>query len=211
VEDRGYQILSGHDFWQRSCVEASNIVSTPTAVVRTSLQQKIGGYRKELPHTGDLEMWLRFAAHASVGVVDAEQAFYRVHGRNMHVETFPAKMTVLQQHRDAFEVLFREYGNRFPDAERLKQMAQKAMALGAVRAAGKQFERGDHSSCESFLQEAVQIYSPVKKENEWGRLRWKRLLGLGLLKVTRRLRAGWRKPGPLPRSPFGLSGVFDGV
>src|SRR5262249_6804667 len=92
------RILSGEEYWQLSCVDACNIVSTPTAVVRTALQKQLGGYRPELPHTGDLEMWLRFAAHAPVGVLDADQAFYRVHGRNMHKETYTRRLTVLQQH-----------------------------------------------------------------------------------------------------------------
>ena len=35
------------------------------------LQQQVGGYRAELPHSGDMEMWMRFAAHAPVGVLRA--------------------------------------------------------------------------------------------------------------------------------------------
>src|SRR5437762_480071 len=82
---------------------AANIVSTPTAVVRTRLQHEIGGYRKDLPHTGDLEMWMRCAAHGSVGVLDVDQAFYRVHGNNMHKQDFTSAVTVFEQHKAAFE------------------------------------------------------------------------------------------------------------
>ncbi len=60
-----------------------NSVSTPTAVVRTALQRRVGGYRIELPHAGDMEMWLRLAANASVGILDAFQAVYRLHADNM--------------------------------------------------------------------------------------------------------------------------------
>ena len=115
-----------------SCKEASNVVSTPTAVVRTRLQQKIGGYRPESPHTGDLEMWLRFAAHAPVGVLDADQGFYRIHGRNMHKETFPETMLVLEQHRLAFETVLREYGGLLEAPERFRRMAMRGIALGAA-------------------------------------------------------------------------------
>jgi hypothetical protein len=168
-------VLGGADFWERSCAQASNLVSTPTAVVRTRLQHEIGGYRAELPHTGDLEMWMRFAAHAPVGVLDADQAFYRVHGHNMHVDTL------------------------------------RAVALGAVHAAGKLFERGDAASCERLLQEAVRVFPEVRGEREWSRLRWKRLLGRGVLKAVRRVRHALRKPAPVDRSPFGRCGVFEGV
>jgi hypothetical protein len=194
-----------------SCAGANNVVSTPTAVVRTRLQQEIGGYHKELPHTGDLEMWMRFAAHAPVGVVDANQAFYRVHGRNMHVDTFPQRLTVLEQHRLAFETLFREYGGRFEDAGRLKRMAMRATALGGVRAAGKLFERGDRASCEGLLKAALGVFPEVVKEKEWSRLRWKQALGPRAMKVVRALRNVLRRPAPVDRSPFGRCGVFEGV
>ena len=60
-----------------------NIVPTPTAVVRTALQKRVGGYCIELPHAGDMEMWLRLAANASVGILEALQAVYRRHAVNM--------------------------------------------------------------------------------------------------------------------------------
>ena len=43
-------------------------MSTPSAIVRTSAQHRVGGYRPELPHSGDLEMWLRLAAVGSVAI-----------------------------------------------------------------------------------------------------------------------------------------------
>src|SRR5215469_4984355 len=62
-------ILEGRDFIELS--GADNLVATCSAIVRTELQKRVGGYRHDLPHTGDMEMWLRFAAHASVGFVSA--------------------------------------------------------------------------------------------------------------------------------------------
>ena len=67
-QKRGWQISDGRTFIRRS--GAFNIVPTPTAVVRTALQKRVGGYRHELPHSGDMEMWLRLAAYGSVGVID---------------------------------------------------------------------------------------------------------------------------------------------
>ena len=50
--------------------------------MRNSVQQAIGGYNPDLPHSGDFEMWLRAAAVADVGRVNGPcQAFYRVHPR----------------------------------------------------------------------------------------------------------------------------------
>jgi len=79
-----YQVMTGLAFADRS--GARNIVRTPTAVVRTALQQQVGGYRHDLPHAGDMEMWLRLAAISDVAMIRNRQAFYRVHGMNMSAE-----------------------------------------------------------------------------------------------------------------------------
>jgi glycosyltransferase involved in cell wall biosynthesis len=206
-----HRILSGEEFWQISCREGTNIVSTPTAIARTRLQHAIGGYRADLPHTGDLEMWMRFAAHAPVGVLDADQAFYRVHGHNMHKDTFPQRLAVLQQHCDAFEILFREYGNRLENRDELHRMAMRALALGAVRTAGTQLEQGHRDSCELLLHEARRIFPEVQSERSWSRTRWKQRLGRRLVLTVRRLLGTFRKRATIDHSPFGRSGVFAGV
>jgi glycosyltransferase involved in cell wall biosynthesis len=205
-------ILTGAEFWEISCAEASNVVFTPTAVVRTSLQKKIGGYRQEFPHTGDLEMWLRFAAHAPVGVIDADQGFYRVHGANMHVEMFPERLKVFQQHRDAFDRLFQEYGPLLDGGERLRRMAMRALALGAVRRAGRLLDQGDRVSSRRLADVAMDLFPDVRREREWKRLRWKRLVGPTGTRVLRGLRNAFRRPSAPPdRSPFGRCRVFEGI
>ncbi len=60
-----------------------NFVAAPTAVVRTSLQKALGGYRSEIPHTADLELWLRFGLASRITYVRWVQAVYRRHGSNM--------------------------------------------------------------------------------------------------------------------------------
>ncbi|HEY5410318.1 MAG TPA: hypothetical protein VIJ94_06285, partial [Caulobacteraceae bacterium] len=58
-------------------------IGTATAVARTSLQKALGRYLPELPHAGDLEMWLRFAQAGAITYVRAPQAVYRRHESNM--------------------------------------------------------------------------------------------------------------------------------
>lgn len=76
-------ILTGNEFLAHSCRVAGNVVPTPSAVVRTSVQRRIGAYDPALPHTGDFEMWLRCACVSDVAVVKGPQAFYRRHAANM--------------------------------------------------------------------------------------------------------------------------------
>lgn len=53
-------------------------ISSPEAVVRTSVQHAVGPYDPELRHTLDVEMWLRIAAVSDVGHINGvDQAYYR--------------------------------------------------------------------------------------------------------------------------------------
>src|SRR4051794_626994 len=77
-------VWPGLEWLRILCRLGHNVVTSPEVVVRTSVQHAIGGYLPELPHTGDAEMWMRFAAHADVAYIrGADQAYYRTHGQNM--------------------------------------------------------------------------------------------------------------------------------
>ncbi len=53
------------------------------------------------PHSGDLEMWLRFASRGKIGVVNAVQAYYRWHSQNMSSSAYEKKLLDRKQFRDA--------------------------------------------------------------------------------------------------------------
>src|SRR4051812_26069578 len=63
---RGASIWRGQEWLRLVCQRGHCVTSTPTAIVRTSIQQAIGGYRSDLPHTADVEMWMRFAVHSDI-------------------------------------------------------------------------------------------------------------------------------------------------
>ena len=67
----------------------SNRVRTPGIVVRSSAYAAVGGYRTDLPHAADWEMWTRLAAHAPVVFVDEVLARYRRHDGS-HTSTLVA-------------------------------------------------------------------------------------------------------------------------
>lgn len=52
---RGYN-WARQDLIRESCAAGLNLVKTPTAIARTSMQKAVGGYRPNLPHSGDMEM-----------------------------------------------------------------------------------------------------------------------------------------------------------
>ena len=57
----------------------SNRVRTPGIVVRRRAYEEVGGYRLDLPHAADWEMWTRLAAHGPIVFVDEVLARYRRH------------------------------------------------------------------------------------------------------------------------------------
>jgi glycosyltransferase involved in cell wall biosynthesis len=128
-----WEIMDGLDWFKRTCRTAENGVAAPGVVVRTSLQHRLGGYRVDLPHSGDMEMWLRFALHAPVArITNADLAFFRGHAGSMQKSRFGSPLTRLQQREAAWDVLFHEYGDRIPDPERLRRMVDRALAADAL-------------------------------------------------------------------------------
>ena len=57
----------------------SNRVRSPGIVVRRAGYEAVGGFRTDLPHAADWEMWTRLAAHGSIVFVDQVLACYRRH------------------------------------------------------------------------------------------------------------------------------------
>ena len=176
-EECGWKIRAGAEFLESCCAEGGNLICTPTAIVRTRLQKKVGGYREELPHSGDMEMWMRFAVHAHVGVLDADQAYYRIHSRNMSLEWFETVLPDLKQRKAAFNVLFREQGDSIADRERLQLMANREVSWNAFWAASTVFEKGDLASCQEMLDFALDVNPELRNRPEYARLRWKRRVG----------------------------------
>ena len=56
---RGWTVWSGAEWIERRCHSGENCIMNPEVVMRTSVQRAIGGYDARLPHSGDLEMWMR--------------------------------------------------------------------------------------------------------------------------------------------------------
>jgi len=171
---------SGGDWIAERCKSASNCISSPEVVVRTSLQQELGGYRADLPQGGDLEMWLRLAAHADVIYLRrVDQAYYRRHSQSMMRTTVDFNVTDLQQRRHAFDVLFLQYGSRLSGAEELHNRAKQALAKEALRRACRAFDRRpfDQVEVEALEEFAVETFPPSRSLPEYRGLNWRRRVG----------------------------------
>jgi glycosyltransferase involved in cell wall biosynthesis len=177
AEEYECQIVPGAHYLEYVCTTRCNPVPTPTAVVRTRVQKKVGGYRKELPHTGDMELWLRFAVHGAVGIVGVNQAYYRRHRENMTYRYIRPVLADLKEYRAAFDSLFREYGDTISDAPRLREAASRGIAEDAFWRASRAFDEGDWSGARECLEFSRSTWPAITSTSAWSRFRLKRFLG----------------------------------
>ncbi len=111
-------IWQGHKWLAHRCKTGQNVLRSPEAVMRTSLLHQFGGYRADLPHSGDFEMWMRAATVSDIGFIGgADQAYYRIHSNNMHHTSFDLYADVRERLR-AFDHIFAEHSGGWQEPVR---------------------------------------------------------------------------------------------
>jgi sugar O-acyltransferase (sialic acid O-acetyltransferase NeuD family) len=191
-----YQLVHGETFLDTAFCYGLNMVQTPTVVARTRLQKQIGGYRPELLHTGDMEMWMRFAVHGDVAVLAAHQAYYRIHGKNMSSQY--RTISDLQMRFKAFEVIFREYSDKIADASRRRQEVVQLLSREVFYLANEAFDRGELADCRLGIEAARQINPAIAQSRAYRRLGLKKRLGPRLWSLLRVVARKMAKPIPVP-------------
>jgi len=175
---RGWSVWPGQWWLERRFREASNNITAPEVVVRTSLQKQVGGYDPRLPHTADLEMWLRLAANADVGFLrGVDQAYYRVHGQSMRT-SYDALMD-LRQLRLAFEVALDRSGDKVSGSERLSGLMQRKVAREALWAAARAYDLGqaEQAPIDELVAFAVECWPEVSRSPLYHALQLRRRIG----------------------------------
>ncbi len=176
-EEEGYRLMTGPAFVASLCCSASNPVNTPTAVIRTSLLARTGGYRADLPHTADMELWLRFGLHGSVAFLESEQAYKRMHGANMQLDYTQGALRDLQGRHAAFDRFFEQCSDSNLDRKELHIRAIRTLAEEAFWAASGAFDRGHQANCQALLDYSLSLCPDLAASSQWSRLSWKRRMG----------------------------------
>jgi glycosyltransferase involved in cell wall biosynthesis len=189
---------SGRDFIASICGKPENPVETATVIVRSAIQKRVGGYRPELPHSGDLEMWLRLAVHGDVAEVEAVQAFTRIHAHNMrHGYSTERMLGDYRQRIEAFRLFFERGADGLADVAALEALARRGLSSELLWAAIRTFEEGAPREAEAMRNLAVAAFPPVTSSSLWWRLRVRELLGRrvwGAVDGMRRLRPSGGAP-----------------
>jgi len=177
--DCGYTRFSGAEWLEARCRAGHNVISSPEVVVRGSLQRSIGGYRPELPHTGDLEMWLRIAAVSSIAYVRGPQAFYRVHPASMLRTKYQNNLLDLRHRKIAFDSFFQQHQHVIADSDRLHELTNRALAREALWIACRAYDRNrvEEARAHELIEFAVTIYHAANSLSEYRALHRRRRLG----------------------------------
>ena len=181
---------------RKFCATPVNTVETATAVVRTSLQTQVGGYRPELPHSGDMEMWLRLAAHADVGFVPAVQAFTRIHAKNMrHVYKANRDQEDFRQRRIVLRTFFAADGRDLNGRPALEALAFRSLAEEMLWAAARAFDEGAPANLVGqLIGEARDICPAITRTALWWKVFARRLVGSTLWSAISSARSAGGEP-----------------
>jgi sugar O-acyltransferase (sialic acid O-acetyltransferase NeuD family) len=193
--DPSYKLMSGQEFLEFACRDGKNHVFTPTAIVRTDIQKALGGYRRELLHTGDMEMWLRHGVQGDVGEIAAHQALYRVHGQNMSAQYLD--LTGRHQEWVALAAIFQEYSHKIKDAPRLQAHLVEMFGKEIFYMGNTFFDEGNLDGCERCLKAALEINPAISKSRAYRRLELKRRLGPKIWSILRSMVRLVAKPEPV--------------
>lgn len=143
TRSRGWTVWDGQWWLRRRFRAGHGCITSPEVMVRTKVQREVGGYDPALPHAGDIEMWMRLAAHGSVGYLrSVDQAFYRIHGSNMSTTDFGGQLDDLRQRRAAYEAVLARCGERIDGGVELDAAVHRKIARQALRRAARAYDRG---------------------------------------------------------------------
>lgn len=144
-------------------------ISSPEVVMRRAALEQVGYYDPRLPHSGDLDLWLRTALRWDIGRVNGPaQALYRVHDANMHLTTYAGMITDLRERRRTFGLLFDEHAVDRPDVVAQRPVALRALARESLRLALRAHrDHADRSMIEEHLEFAVQTFPKIRTDLLW--------------------------------------------
>jgi glycosyltransferase involved in cell wall biosynthesis len=140
--DGQWRILPGMELLEKFCSTGRNHIPGPTAVVRTSVQKRVGYYRKELTHTDDFEMWMRFACQGNVAETACAQGIARTHAANQSAMVPNIHVWDIE-YEAAFISFFAREGLMLRDSRRLLHRARRSLGERAYWCAFSHFCRGE--------------------------------------------------------------------
>ncbi|HEY5333490.1 MAG TPA: glycosyltransferase family A protein [Solirubrobacterales bacterium] len=185
---QGTKVWKGRRWVRVRCREGHNCIASPEAMVRVAVQRQVGEYDLDSHHASELNMWLRIAAISDIAYIKgAHQAFYRVHQTSMLRTMLRSKkgaLTDISTRRIAFNKAFDSIGSGLPGAERLRGMANRALASQALWIASRAYDKGSLDDAEGaaageWIEFAAATYPELRRLPRWWGLKARQRIGAG--------------------------------
>ena len=167
---RDWTAWNGREWIERLCRTGRNCIMNPEVLLRTSLQHAIGGYDPGLPHSGDLDMWLRAAAVMDVGRINgAGQGYYRIHPSSMQRTIMAGHLIDLEGRLDAFAKVLVGPETLVRDGQELFAEARRALSTAALDCARSACDRGRRTQepVDDYLAFAARTWPQVRQTRRW--------------------------------------------
>ena len=192
--DSSGSVIDGRDFIARTCRRPLCLVPASGVIVRTALQKRLGGYLPELPHAGDLEMWLRMAAHSDIGTLRAPTALTRVHTANMRHAYYAERMIGdYRQRALAFRRFFEGQAGQLAGAGTLAQTARRSLAMEVLVASDRCFDKQDDANTARLTGLAREIDPTITRTTWWWKTVVKRTVGWACCQRFGHAKAAFRR------------------
>ena len=202
TQGRGWSVWPGRWWLEQRFRAAHGCITSPEVVMRTSVLQRVGGFDLRLPHTGDIELWMRLAAYSDVGYLrGVDQACYRVHAHNMSKSH--DVLGDLAQRRLAYEVTLERCADALARQRgQLSDMVHRKLAWQALWHAARAYDRGrtDQVPVDELVAFARDCWPDLSALGSYRGLRLRQHIGpavmpylqpLILTAVARRARQWW--------------------
>lgn len=184
-DDAGFDRFLGTDWIEKRVHAGNNVITSPEVVVRGSIQKRVGGYRPELPHSGDLEMWMRIAAVSNIAYVRNVQAYYRVHSSSMQRTKYRSSFVDLVHRKAAFDRFF-EYHPSFGTPTNWHRTVNRTLAREALWDACRAYDHNQvESACtEELVKFAIDSCPDTQSLPEYSAFKRRQRLGASLCNLT---------------------------
>jgi hypothetical protein len=139
-------------------------------------------------------MWLRLATHASVGIIAAYQAAYRLHGDNMQNEFYRRRaLPDLLERKGAIDTALESNVAAWLRQPELRRALMKPLARQAVAKASASLDDEDLELFSELARLAQDLDPAIRATLPWARLWGKRHVGPDVTRVARSIVARLRR------------------
>lgn len=150
---RSWTVWEGRKWLSSMSRRAVNPVYTPGVVMRREAWADVGYYDARVPHAADMLLWYQTALRWDIGRVNNRaQAYYRVHGSNMHMTQFSGMLRDMREQREVLRIVFQETPAGFSPPHEWLIDGHRALARRARRLAhAESRESGGSETADAYL------------------------------------------------------------